>query len=361
MAQPEFQQRIIKAFREQVMPKVREGNAHLAFGRPPLQAPAGIEITSEATPLLAKNRKRQSYIQTSSWPEVGLHMSRYPLIIYVLDGEADFRIGVTKDMAAAIGQDDLSGSYVVSMPRDTLLLIPQGVPYSDASRPHWERPHLEQARSQLLWVHLLPAGTSLHTCTTEGLSHILSPSLFVGDSDLLQLTNSLTDEWQRRSRHSLTIATRFLEILLLRIDRGFAQRQVLTPEEKARLFSGQGDIPGERKSSQEAIVNRACQYIQTNLNKPLSLQQIASHAYVSATHLNRLFNLELGMTAMEFVTRQRLELAESLLQDTNFPIRHISSYVGYPQVTHFSRSFKQHLGVSPAYYRRGRRWDVEKK
>lgn len=352
----EFQRQIIKAVRTQLIPRVQQRTARLILGRPPLHVPPEIIVTPENIAPLLKNRIRSSYNELSSWPSMGLHTSRFPLMIYVLEGEADFRVGVTEENTPPKQRPESCGCYVISLPRDTFFLIPPGVPYSDASRPHWERPQLENAHSHLLWFNLLPAGASLHTCSTLGKEHSLSPSLFVGDPDLLQLSDALTDELQSGAPHNHAIATSYLEILLLRIERGFAKRQVLSVVEKTRLFSGQSTSPLTETSTHEVIVHRACQYIEANLNEPLNLKGIAAHVYVSATHLNRLFQSEMKTTVMEFVIARRMQSAKSLLQDTNFPIRHISSYVGYPHVAHFSRLFKQRTGVSPAHFRREHRF-----
>ncbi|PJB62234.1 MAG: hypothetical protein CO095_18995, partial [Armatimonadetes bacterium CG_4_9_14_3_um_filter_58_7] len=68
----------------------------------------------------------------SRWPKLGLVAMRFIQMGYVLEGEADLWIG----------------NQILTLPTGTLLIIPPGVPHSDGSLPHWERPKPESAFSR---------------------------------------------------------------------------------------------------------------------------------------------------------------------------------------------------------------------
>jgi AraC family transcriptional regulator len=48
-----------------------------------------------------------------------------------------------------------------------------------------------------------------------------------------------------------------------------------------------------------------------------------------------------------------LELARRLLETTDLPIAHIADRCGFESLSHFTRTFKNAFGISPARYRKG--------
>ena len=284
------------------------------------------------------------------WPEEGLNSTRYPCLICVLEGEADFRIGVTRNVAARNPElDPRCGLSVASLPARTFLLLPPGVPFSDGSRPHWERPHLESARSRLLWFHILPSGASLHGCSTRGATHEMSGSVFVRDAHLAPLIEAMSEEMRAAQPHCLDIAAAYLHALLLRIERGLPDAQTISGEDRHKLFDSRAEDHAPHEDS--AAVARARRYIQTNLNEVLTVERIAAHSYVSPPHLNRLFRRELNQSVMQWATAQRMEMARSLLLETDLPIGRISAMSGYRHAEHFSRAFSKANGASPLAFR----------
>lgn len=60
----------------------------------------------------------------------------------------------------------------------------------------------------------------------------------------------------------------------------------------------------------------------------------------------------MGIGLSEYLTQERMRLAQSLLKNTSFPISIIASRVGYVNFSHFAKVFKQEFGVSPSEYRK---------
>jgi AraC-like DNA-binding protein len=59
------------------------------------------------------------------------------------------------------------------------------------------------------------------------------------------------------------------------------------------------------------------------------------------------------LTPREYLRRYRLELARRLLETTDLPIAHIADRCGFESLSHFTRTFKNAFGISPARYREG--------
>ena len=61
---------------------------------------------------------------------------------------------------------------------------------------------------------------------------------------------------------------------------------------------------------------------------------------------------ELGCTAIEYLMKYRITVAEKQLEFTSVPIKDIANMTGFKTVQHFSRVFKSHTGTTPAEFRK---------
>ncbi|NLI54190.1 MAG: AraC family transcriptional regulator [Clostridiales bacterium] len=93
------------------------------------------------------------------------------------------------------------------------------------------------------------------------------------------------------------------------------------------------------------------------LRSPEYLTLRASDVYAlcpcSAPVLIRRFRAEKGCTVVQYLTRVKMDYAQSFLRSTNFPVREIASRLGYDSTSHFCHVFKEHAGKTPQEYRLG--------
>jgi AraC family cel operon transcriptional repressor len=93
------------------------------------------------------------------------------------------------------------------------------------------------------------------------------------------------------------------------------------------------------------------------LRSPEYLTCRASDVYAlcpySAPVLIRRFRESKGCTVVEYLTRVKMDYAQSFLRATNFPVHEIAARLGYDSLSHFCRVFKQRTGQTPQQYRRG--------
>ena len=100
-------------------------------------------------------------------------------------------------------------------------------------------------------------------------------------------------------------------------------------------------------------INRVLDYIEANLDKQFTLEELAAIANFSRFHFSRIFSAMVGETPFGFIARIRLEKAASLLkQRPDEPVLQIAMTCGYSDKSVFSRSFKSHFSLSPAAYRK---------
>lgn len=106
-----------------------------------------------------------------------------------------------------------------------------------------------------------------------------------------------------------------------------------------------------KESSTSHLASLAVQYIMENYSKDITLGEVAKQLHVSSGHLSKVFREEIGDTFSRYLQDYRLSKAKDLLLTTNYKVYEIADWVGYNDVAHFSKSFKQSFGVSPNEFR----------
>ena len=88
-------------------------------------------------------------------------------------------------------------------------------------------------------------------------------------------------------------------------------------------------------------------YIGDNLEKDLTLAEMAGVARMSPYHFSRLFKESTGLTPHRYVIDRRVQRAKELLCGSALPIAEIALTCGFANQGHLNRHFKRLLGVSP--------------
>lgn len=88
-----------------------------------------------------------------------------------------------------------------------------------------------------------------------------------------------------------------------------------------------------------------------NLNKPLTLKEIASAIGLSPSYLSAVFKQIEGVGLKEYVISQRIEAAKNLLMYSDSDIGIIATYVGFCSQSHLGKMFRSHTGMTPLTFR----------
>lgn len=290
---------------------------------------------------LLGRQKQRGRRETSSlsavlarWPESKQISLQFPYLCFVFGGEADVEI------------DDA----IIACPAGHGVLIPHGTPLTDGSTPHWTRPHREHAESDILWMLLRPLGVECHLCHTRGDQHFgggFGERLLISNCRLFQLGEMLIDEMAQKLPGHAEIAAAHWQAFL-----GLIQRHIQSGEALPHQSPSLGEPEPSRFVGEPATtVERAQRYIEENLGKQLSLEEIAHAAFVSRAQLARLFQEQSGTTVWQFVTERRLEEAKSLLLETDISVLNIARLIGFPHASYFSTRFAQLNGCTPNEFR----------
>lgn len=139
------------------------------------------------------------------------------------------------------------------------------------------------------------------------------------------------------------------EILILR-KIGYPLRAIgVFYELMARIEEISGNSAAPESTYPEAVRN-AIIYLRENYAVPFNTAATADAVGLSPSHLRALFEKWLGESPKRFHTRTRIKQAQRLFREQNLPVSEVASHVGFSDVHHFSRVFKQFTGLAPSRY-----------
>jgi transcriptional regulator GlxA family with amidase domain len=92
-------------------------------------------------------------------------------------------------------------------------------------------------------------------------------------------------------------------------------------------------------------------WILDHLEEDLPLERLASAAGMSARHFSRRFKDELGVTPAAYVGRLRLEEARRRLESGAASLKDVARTCGFADEQNLRRAFRRHVGVAPSEYR----------
>ncbi|MBT3194433.1 MAG: helix-turn-helix domain-containing protein [Verrucomicrobia bacterium] len=98
-------------------------------------------------------------------------------------------------------------------------------------------------------------------------------------------------------------------------------------------------------------LKRAISFMRNNMDRPLTLEEIAQVAGAGKSTLNRLFSREIGQSPYQHHLELRLRHACDLLHYRRSSIEQTAEACGFIDRTHFSKLFTRRYGQSPASYR----------
>lgn len=102
----------------------------------------------------------------------------------------------------------------------------------------------------------------------------------------------------------------------------------------------------------ESIISMAQKYINDNLCNNIRLEQLAEYVHMNPTYFSRYFKKHTNQKLIDYITNQRINRAVELMRDPTVKIYNIGYQVGYKNLQHFYKTFKQTTGYTPSEYRR---------
>lgn len=238
------------------------------------------------------------------------HTHNYYHLFYAVDGPVEFVINNKKTLIEA----------------DTCILVPPGMIHELTEN------HPEDAKVHEVKFHILDS--------------YLADNLRITDP-VLQGTNFaqtvipyISERWIDRDAQTLENIDILMSAFLIDIIRKNSSKE--NPR-RSRFI---------RTDSFNDVTKDIIDYIEKNYVLPLSLNVLAKKTGYSKTHLCNIFVKNTGYTIIEYLNYIRIRMAAECLSYTGMDIFTTSRYMGFENVSYFSRKFKMLVGISPSQYRK---------
>ena len=98
-------------------------------------------------------------------------------------------------------------------------------------------------------------------------------------------------------------------------------------------------------------ISEIIDYINSHCSEPLTNKMIGEIFHYHPNYINKLFVTHTGHSLHNYLLNRRIEMAEILLNSTNFSIKEIAEKTGWKNVAQFSKAFKGITGFSPGKFR----------
>lgn len=108
-------------------------------------------------------------------------------------------------------------------------------------------------------------------------------------------------------------------------------------------------------SNYSLITNKAIALLTENFHRACGVSEIARTLNVSASHLSRVFTNDTGTTAIEYLTKIRINHALRRLTATDDAVDVIARDCGFDNGNYFCKVFKKHIHMTPTAYRKYRK------
>lgn len=241
----------------------------------------------------------------------GLHIHTNHELYYLVNGKTKYFI------------DD----EVYVLEKGNLIFVPSNTLHNcDSEDTHYNERILLGIPDNIFNNTFLPI---LNELTTNKLIYIPAENIHVVEN----LLNKIEKENSKSKEHKdLLIRLYMLELLTL-ICR--YKRKVNAPSAPANK-----------------MVSKISDYIRTNYNTPVTLNQLSRIFSISESYLSRSFKKEIGIGIGEYITYIRITAAENLLINTDLPLTEIAHRCGFNDSNYFSTVFKRFSGQSPFKYRK---------
>lgn len=104
-------------------------------------------------------------------------------------------------------------------------------------------------------------------------------------------------------------------------------------------------------SHNDALIHKAQKWLQDHMTDAVRISDLAQKLAVSERTLIRRFNAVLGQSPLTYLQHLRIDTARALMEAGDLSIERIALYVGYSDLSSFSRLFRTRVGFTPGAYR----------
>lgn len=201
-------------------------------------------------------------------------------------------------------------------------------------------------------------------CKSKAMSFFKNKILNVNDEERKMLANVVREATKS---FSSPLGDPFLK-KLDRYDREmlFASEQMLKIDLERFLISlyrnnttkALKSTPIMKQNMENDIVAEITEYMQENIKRKITLDEVAVFANMSKTSLKETFRKKMGKGVISYFTDMKIEYAKNLIREDTYNFTQIAEILGYDSIHYFSRQFKKITNMTPGEYSRSVKVDM---
>jgi len=153
------------------------------------------------------------------------------------------------------------------------------------------------------------------------------------DDQVKEILHQIQNEYFYQKLYSTELISGYFTIALVRIIRSFSSGSIT-------------------KANRSLTIDKLIDYIKSNYNRPIKLDDIATYMGYNSDYINRLMRQHTGQTIYQYLLNYRIDKAAQLIRSSELPFSEIAEQTGFLNTSHFSHSFKKRTRKTPSEFRK---------
>lgn len=194
---------------------------------------------------------------------------------------------------------------------------------------------------------------SINTKKISETANLITECLISGNKSDLELINDVISYYSPNLLKQLLNA--FLDTISenINVDRNYyigKFNSCSDLNDRLKVIYELEEIYTKELTRSEDTMRQIVSFIYENIDKNISLRDVAKKFSFNYSYFSRFFKEKTGMTFSDFLLEARMEKAKELISQGKYKIERVASMVGYNKYSYFGEQFKKYTGRTPSQY-----------
>ncbi len=110
------------------------------------------------------------------------------------------------------------------------------------------------------------------------------------------------------------------------------------------------ETPPVKKSQNRILADKILYLLKNNINKKVTIDEIANSLGYCTTHIKKVFKSEYGLSIIQYFISMRIDEAKKMLSTREYTVSQVAESLGFDNVQYFCTQFKQRTNMTPFQY-----------